>query len=90
MQYVYILYSSILKKLYIGTTHDLKQRINQHNKGQSRYTKRANDWKLLHYQAFANKTDTLREEKFLKTGQGKIRIERLLQETLKIEIGGVA
>jgi len=83
MHYVYILYSEKLEKLYVGSTGNLKKRINAHNQGAASFTSRGIPWKLLYYQAFINKTDASREELFLKTGKGRERIKYLLKHTLK-------
>ncbi len=83
MYYVYIIYSIKLDKFYKGKCSDLRSRIKQHNSGRVKSTKNGRPWKLLHYQAFVNKTDAGREELFLKTGKGRERIKYLLEETLK-------
>ena len=82
MFYVYILYSERLDKRYryIGSTANLKTRIEEHNSGKSVYSSKGIPWKLIYYEAFLNKSDALREEKFLKTGQGRKRIKYLLGE----------
>jgi len=77
MFYVYILYSERLGKRYIGSTANLKTRIEEHNSGKSVYSSKGIPWKLIYYEAFLNKSDALREEKFLKTGQGRERIKYL-------------
>ena len=82
MYYVYILLSKDKEVLYKGSTADLKTRINQHNSGKVRATKSRKPWKLIYYEAFDNKTDALREERFLKTGKGRERVEYLLKNTL--------
>jgi putative endonuclease len=79
MYYVYIIYSKNLNKLYKGSTADLKQRIKEHNSEKVKSTKSGTPWVLLYYEAFANKTDALIEEKFLKSGKGKERIKYLLK-----------
>ena len=33
MFYVYILYSSVFDRYYVGQTNDMKQRLNRHNNG---------------------------------------------------------
>ena len=83
MYYVYVLYSTSHKKKYIGFTSDLRKRVSQHKAGNSRYTKKIKDWNLVYYQCFVNKTDALREEKFLKSGKGFDRLKHLLDNTLK-------
>jgi len=87
MNYVYILYSHKLKKIYKGCTTDLKTRLTNHNIGRVRSTKKGKPWELIYYEAFINKIDSRREELFLKSGKGRERVKYLLQNTIKF--GGV-
>ncbi|MFH1225733.1 MAG: GIY-YIG nuclease family protein [bacterium] len=80
MYYVYIIYSKKLNKKYIGSTENLRNRIIEHNSGKSDFTSKGIPWKLLYYEAFENKIDALREERFLKTGKGRKRISYLFGE----------
>lgn len=79
MFYVYILYSTKLNKNYIGSTSDLRSRIKRHNNKKSKFSSTGVPWKLIYYEAFLNKSDALREEKFL-TGKGRERINYLFKE----------
>jgi len=81
MFYVYILKSQRTGKLYKGFTEDIRDRIKRHNSGQTKSTAHGIPWKLIYYEAFNNKTDALREERFLKSGKGKERIAYLLQNS---------
>lgn len=83
MYYVYIIYSHKHKKLYKGSTSDLKKRLIDHNRGKTKSTSNGRPWALIHYQGFLNKDDALREELFLKSGKGRERIRYLLQKTIK-------
>ena len=87
--YVYVLYSKKLVKRYVGFTNDLKRRFAEHSRGDSDFTNRGKPWILLYYSAFCNKQDAEEEEKYLKSGQGRERLDRLLINSLK-ENGGVA
>lgn len=80
--YVYILYSSIDRKLYIGSTSNLKQRLNQHKTGQVVSTKNRLPLKLIHYEYFINKSDALAREKYLKSGYGHDQLNSFLKKTL--------
>ncbi len=82
MYYVYILWSDKLKKKYVGYTTNLKTRFKEHNSGISNYTNRGKPWKLIYYEAFLSKNDAVREELFLKSGQGRERLKYLLTESL--------
>ena len=79
MYYVYIIYSKKLDKKYTGSTSDLRKRVKKHNSKGSKFTAKGCPWKLIYYEAFLNKEDALREERFLKSGQGRERIKRLFK-----------
>jgi putative endonuclease len=66
MWYVYIIYSEKIDRYYIGVTDNLTWRLERHNQGWDRYTKRGIPWKIVYTESFENKTDTLRREKELK------------------------
>jgi putative endonuclease len=80
MHYVYIIHSNKLSKNYVGSTSDLRSRIDQHKSGYSKYTSQVDDWQLVYYEAFLSKTAALKEEKFLKSGKGRERTKYLLSE----------
>jgi putative endonuclease len=79
VHYVYVLKSLKTGKLYKGSTANLKARLAKHNSGSVSSTKEFRPWVLIYYEAFINKTDALREEKFLKSGKGRERLKHLLQ-----------
>lgn len=79
MYYTYIIYSNKLNKKYIGYSENLKKRINEHNKGDCKFTAKGKPWKLIYYEAFESKKDALAEEKFLKSGKGRQRSNHLLK-----------
>lgn len=79
MYYVYVLKSYIDKKFYVGYTSNLKLRISQHNKGESKSTKFRKPLALVYYEAFKYKEDAINQELFYKTGQGR----RVLKSRLK-------
>ncbi|RJQ26536.1 GIY-YIG nuclease family protein [Candidatus Parcubacteria bacterium] len=77
--YVYIL-KLINNKLYTGSSGNLRSRIKQHKDGKCKSTMRFRPVELIHYEAYIEKGDALRREKFLKTTEGK----RLLRQQLKL------
>jgi len=83
MYYTYILYSKKLDKFYNGFTEDLKERFKNHNQGKVPFTSRGIPWQLVYYEAFLEKEDALREERFLKTGKGRERRKFLLSAFYK-------
>ncbi len=83
MYCVYVLFSNKLGKRYIGCTDDLKTRFKEHNNGKSNYTNRGKPWTLIYYEAFVSKFDSFNEEKFLKSGKGRERLDFLFKNSTK-------
>lgn len=72
MKYVYMLQSeSAPDRHYIGCTHDLKERLAQHNRGESFHTKKFIPWKLVGYVAFSDYAKADKFETYLKSGSGR-------------------
>lgn len=45
--YVYILYSEVQNKYYIGSTQDVTERLDRHNSGKENYTRKYIPWNLV-------------------------------------------
>ena len=77
--WVYILQNKVTGKLYKGQTSDLESRIERHNThepGSMRYTsKQKGSWKLLYSEDYSTRSEAMKREKFLKSGQGRERIK---------------
>jgi len=84
MWYVYILISKKDKKLYIGCTNDLRQRIKLHNEGKVTATKFRRPLALVYYEAYFDKREAFTREKWLKTGWGRNHIKKILKHSLGI------
>lgn len=80
MFYVYVLYSEKDKKLYIGSTHDLKSRFKKHSTGLFISTKNRRPLKLICYEAYLLRSDSSRREKFLKSGGGRKELAKQLED----------
>lgn len=80
MYYVYILFSDIDKELYIGSTHDLRSRLNRHSQGYVRATKFRRPLKLIYYEAYISSLDAKRREKYLKGGKGRSELKIQLKD----------
>jgi len=65
---VYILYSKILDRFYIGQTQDLDERILLHIEKQFKdsFTSRANDWELFHTIPCISRTQAMQIESHIK------------------------
>ncbi|MFB3924165.1 MAG: GIY-YIG nuclease family protein [Terriglobia bacterium] len=64
--FVYVLYSSSGKKFYIGISADPSHRLDQHNRGISRWTARHRPWALVHAEQFEDYSAARKRELRLK------------------------
>ncbi|MEK7149729.1 MAG: GIY-YIG nuclease family protein [Patescibacteria group bacterium] len=85
MYYVYIIKSKNNNPLYIGTTPNLKRRLEEHNNGESEFTAKNKPWVYAYIEGYFNKEDALSREKSLKYfgkvyAQLKRRIKNSLQD----------
>jgi putative endonuclease len=72
MYIVYVLYSSQYRKIYIGFTTNLQERLLSHNElGKKGWTVRFRPWKLIHTEHFDTKAEALLREKELKGAKGR-------------------
>jgi putative endonuclease len=70
MYAVYVLYSPLHKRIYVGYTSDLVDRFLSHNNYGRGYTRRWRPWIIVLVERFPEKRDALQREKSLKSGQG--------------------
>jgi len=73
---VYILFSVVHNKIYIGSTGNLEQRLLSHNElGKKGWTIKFRPWTLIHTESFETKQQALLREKQLKAGKGRAWIK---------------
>jgi putative endonuclease len=78
MSFVYVLWSESIKKRYIGSCQDFPQRILQHKKGQSKFTKGGIPWKLIYSEELENTSQARKRELFMKSGAGRKWLDEML------------
>jgi putative endonuclease len=66
MHYVYIIESQVDGDFYKGSTSNYQKRLEQHNNGESNFTRTKMPWKLVFVQEFETKSEALVQEKKLK------------------------
>ncbi len=72
MYYVYLLRSKTHPdQTYIGSTHDLRKRLAEHNAGKSIHTNKFKPWELTAYVALPEKHLAEKLERYLKSGSGR-------------------
>ena len=81
MFYTYVLWSDKLQKRYVGSCEDIKARIRQPNKGESKFTKGGIPWKLVYSEEYATNTEARKRETFLKSGIGR----KWLDEKIRLQ-----
>ena len=79
MYYIYVLKSLKSNKRYIGSTSkNPPVRLKEHNQGSNTWSKHNRPFRLLHVEIFVTKTEALRRERFLKSGQGRKYLDQNL------------
>ena len=78
--YVYVLYNRVRDFIYIGYSENLRGRYKEHNDGRSKSTKSYLPLELVHYEAYKNRKDAKRREKYLKTNKGRTTLMTMLKE----------
>ena len=66
MHYVYIIESFVDGDFYKGSTEDYQKRLEQHNNGESQFTRTKMPWRLVYVQSVPTKREALVIEKKLK------------------------
>ena len=84
MFYTYIIKSLRDKKLYIGYTSNLKERLREHNSKLNKSTKSRIPFKIIYYESYVSRDDAVKREHNLKLRaralrQLKLRIKKSLE-----------
>jgi putative endonuclease len=77
--YVYILESLKDKTYYIGSTNNLKDRINRHNQGRVNYTKPKRPWKLAYFEEYSDRSSAANRECEIKKHKRRDFIKTLIK-----------
>ena len=75
---VYILQNEITKRYYIGSTNNIKRRIEEHNRGQTSSTRQRGKWKLVYYEEYKTNVESKRRERLIKSYKGGNAFKRLV------------
>jgi putative endonuclease len=77
--FVYVLKSESHGNRYIGQTDDIVKRLEEHNQGKCRYTSGRRPWKLIYQEQVGSRSEALKRESFLKSGQGRKFLDTFLK-----------
>jgi putative endonuclease len=77
---MYIIYSEKIDHYYTGITDDIEWRLERHNQGWGRYTKRGIPWKIVYIEEFETKSAALKREREIKARKSKTYIKSLIKK----------
>ena len=69
--YTYVLYSKKFKRFYKGHCVNPKDRLKQHNSGQTTSTKPFTPWEIIYFEKFDTREEAIKREKYFKTAAGR-------------------
>ncbi|OGG11664.1 hypothetical protein A2Z00_00005 [Candidatus Gottesmanbacteria bacterium RBG_13_45_10] len=79
MPSTYILRSKKDGRYYIGSTDNLKNRLLQHNNGQSRYTKGRGPFIIVYREDYQTRSEAKKREYYLKSLKSRTAIEKIVK-----------
>ena len=80
MFYLYILYSPVHNRYYVGSTEDLQKRLLRHNSGGVPSTKKYIPWEICYAESYSTRSEAIRREHAIKSKKSKIYIESLVKK----------
>ena len=75
---VYILFSEIKNRFYIGFTSNLEERLVRHNQKSKGFTGNVNDWKVVYIENYQTKELAHKRELQIKSWKSRIKIQELI------------
>jgi putative endonuclease len=76
--YTYILFSQKLQRYYIGSTQDVKERLNKHLASKTGFTSKAKDWNIKYVEEFDTRREAIKRESQIKKWKSSLMIEKLI------------
>ncbi len=61
---------------YVGMTDDITRRLQEHNTGHSKYTRKGADWEVIYSEEVSDRHEARNREKYLKSHAGKEWLQR--------------
>ncbi len=78
MKYVvYVLSSRVVERSYVGSTNNLKRRLEEHNLGKNYYTRRYMPWDVIYTEEYGRLEIARKREKMLKSTTGRRYLKKV-------------
>jgi len=71
MHHVYILYSPLVDRYFVGSETNLEKSVKRHNSGKNRHTKTGIPWNLVHREEFESREDAREKERRIKASKDR-------------------
>lgn len=78
MYYIYILKSFVANKTYVGQTNNYERRLEEHNRGKTKYTSKYIPWKIIDLEKHDSREKAVKREKYFKTASGRRKIKTII------------
>lgn len=85
MYIVYVLQSLKDKRTYLGCTHNLENRIKEHNYGEVKSTRDRGPFVLIYKEEFQDKYEAFKREKHFKSSWGRRQLKKLLEPLIQAQ-----
>jgi len=77
---VYVIQSLTHGTRYVGSAENVVPRVSEHNMGKCRYTSGRRPWTLIYQEEYPTRSEAMKRERFLKSGQGRKYLDALFSE----------
>ena len=71
MYFVYVIKSRVGKRMYVGLSSNVENRLKDHNFGRVFSTKGYRPWKLVYIEKIGSRIEARKREEYFKSGCGK-------------------
>jgi putative endonuclease len=80
MTFLYILYSKIIDRYYIGVSPDVEDRLCRHNNSGNKSTKCTYEWKLVYKESYSTRSNAMKREFEIKGKKSRKYIDWLISK----------
>jgi putative endonuclease len=77
---VYILFSELKNRFYIGFTSNLVERVIRHNQKSKGFTGNVNDWEVVYVENYDTKEEAQQRELIIKSWKSRTKIQELISK----------